>query len=251
MMDRYRQWLHDQHRISPRQSIASATTTDLLDFADTLPLTYASRMALYSAFTAWWKVNGYKQTLNPASSLNIPKKPEMLWKGLEKEEAHSLIGHSKQFGPRNYAICCLLYYAGLRNEEAAALLRSAPRDGFLHVMGKGLKPRVIPLHERLAEALEALDTPPDALYMFPGRFPKTHISTNTVNVYVGLAGAAAGLGKITPHQLRHTYGGWLVDEFGDLRAAAELLGHSFKSLNVTAGYSRTKQERKREMIDSL
>lgn len=237
--------------VSQGRRIERTTLDDLEDFVATLPQTYASLNNFQNAFKAFWRSYLGRSKACPASKLLIPSKPEMVWRGIEKEEAFAVIDAAKFMGPRPQAVCSLLYFAGLRNHEAAQLMSNALKDELLYLVGKGRKTRIVPAHGELIEALRASAPEFETEWHFPGRNPSRPISTNTVNTWVALA-SMKGLGyKVTPHQLRHTFGGMLVDETGDLRAAGELLGHSRSSLDVTAGYSRTKIQKKREMIDLL
>lgn len=243
---RFRSFLASQGR-----RIERTTLDDIHEFATTLPQTYASLSNFQNAFKAYWRCYLGKSIASPAERLLVPSKPEMVWRGIEKEEAFAVIDAASYMGPRERAVCSLLYFAGLRNHEAARLKVNALKDDLLYVVGKGLKTRIVPAEPELIEALTAAVPEIETEWHFPGRNPGSPISTNTVNVWVALA-SMKGLGyKITPHQLRHTFGGVLVDQTGDLRAAGELLGHSKKSIDITAGYSRSKIQRKKEMIASL
>jgi site-specific recombinase XerC len=175
----------------------------------------------------------------------------MRYRGLEREQARSLIEAAGVFSLRHRAVCALLYFASLRCSEAAGLRTSADLGNWLSIVGKGAQSRMVPIHPDLRAALDAAGPPKGEAYYFPGRRPGTHISPATVNQYVRVAAAAAGLGHVTPHQLRYTSGAAMLDRFGDLRAVGEYLGHSRSSLSITAGYTRTTDAKMFEMTTAL
>jgi integrase len=94
-----------------------------------------------------------------------------------------------------------MYYAGLRVEEACQLRWESDRGDELIVVGKGGRTRYQPIVPELREALDAL--PRVGPWLFMGRGGRGPICTETARQWVRLAGAAAGLGRIVPHQLRH------------------------------------------------
>lgn len=244
-MERFRLWLEAEGR-----RLARMTEEDVLDYADTLPQTYSSRMQFKCALKAYHRYYLNKPGEGFAAAIRTPSPPKMVWRGLELDEMYDLLAAARSISDNHYAICCLLYFAGLRNAECASLPRNAPKDGTLYVMGKGLKPRTIPIHPYLQESLDNLPGS-ESPFFFPGKWPDTCISTNTVGVYVSHASFKALGRKVTPHQLRHTFGGMLLDESGDLKATGELLGHSPHSVAVTSGYTRVKAEKSKQMILAL
>lgn len=179
----------------------------------------------------------------------------MVYKGLDSgEDARLVIKHAKAISDAAGLAVALLYFAGARCAEAAEMPWAADEGAWLHIMGKGAQPRRVPVHEELRATIEEFRTSvrTESRYMFPGRFgPHHHVHTQTVYMWVRVAGAAAGFGHMHPHMLRYTYGGRIVDETQDLRAAAELMGHAPSSLSVTMGYSRTAVVRLKEAIATL
>lgn len=248
-MERFRLFCLERNR-----TLRQSTIDDCLDFVETLPRTRASREQFQNAYRAWWRHVSGRSGPCPAESIRLPGRTKRPFNGLEREQVYALLREAKRMGPREYACCCLLYYALCRNEEARSLKRDAIKDGWVHIIGKGLKPRLTPVHRTLFLAISELEESrtDDSEWMFAGKYPDTHISGNTVNVWVRLAAAAAGLGHVTPHQLRKSSGAACNDDFGDLRATGELLGHSKNSIAVTAEvYTRTRDSKLRLIVDSL
>jgi integrase len=110
---------------------------------------------------------------------------------------------------------------------------------WLHVpLGKLRTDRYIPLHPQLKDLLdEWLDKRPaglrsDYLFLERGR----RIGGNRVDRAVAKAAQAAGIGHVTPHQLRHTLATQAINRGMSLEAIAALLGH--RSMRMTMVYAR-------------
>lgn len=242
--------------LSERGSSArSATADELIAYADAqVPFTYGSRQGIINAYKVYWRLHLRRSGPSPSESIRCPKRPRMIYKGLESgEDARLVIKHAKAISPAAGMAVALLYFAGARCAEAAEMPWSADEGEWIHIMGKGAQPRRVPVHEELRAMLDdysALRS--ESSYMFPGRYgPDHHVHTQTVYTWVRVAGAAALQGHVHPHRLRYTFGGSIVDETKDLRAAAELMGHAPSSLGITMGYSRSRIVRLKEAIATL
>lgn len=211
------------------------------DYALTLPNTYASRAAFQNSLRAYWKmISRDKAALN---DLPVPPRPEMICQALEDDELPLVLARAKDFGVREHAAACLLYYGGLRVHEAARMRWDWDRGDEMVVVQKGNRPKWLPIGTELRQALDAV--PRTSEWVFTGRGARGPVSTETIRQWLRLAGAAAQLGRVRPHQLRHTCLAKMNDELGDLRATAEYAGHSRNSLSVTMGYTRTRKDRLR------
>lgn len=229
-----------------RHPLRHASFDDLFAYAATLPLTYATRMATRSGVAAYSRWVGRTEPVWRA--ITCPKKPIMVCRAIEQPDLTRVLHAARSLGHRQYAAICLLYYAALRVSEAAGLRWSDIRRHTLHVVGKGLQERSPLLHPTLAAALAAL--PRDDDYVLPGRYPGSHVSTNTITCWVKLAGGIAGLGEeLTPHRLRHTSLAQALDQTRDLDAVCEFAGHT--DPRVTRGYTRRSQQRRRAIIEAL
>lgn len=102
----------------------------------------------------------------------------------------------------------------------------------------------VPIHPALHRRLEQRQTATET-WVFPGRYGG-HVAPAVVWEWVKDVARKAGIGHVTPHQLRHTLIGTIYDIGRDLRAAQEVAGHTDPS--VTARYtSRTKDQ----ILDAL
>ena len=141
------------------------------------------------------------------------------------------------------------YAAGLRISETVALkfdhLDRARMILFVE-LGKGQKPRQVPLSEVLREKLDAYvqESRPrvrGSLWLFPSANPAKPIHTSTIQRACQLARAAIGMTKrATPHTMRHCYATHLLEAGVDLRTVQALLGHAH--LSTTAIYTHVQRK---------
>lgn len=215
------------------------------DYARTLPNTYGSRNAFKSALLAFAKSTRWDEC--PAWAVEVPKAKRGVYRGFSSdEEKDRFLQAAATLGPEPYAACCLLYYQALRRHEAAQVRWEEVASGRIRGIGKGRMEFDRPLHDKTAAALAHLT--PDGPWVFPGRTPGTHISPNQVWFWCRLAGERAGLGLVTPHQLRHTSIAVFQDAVG-MRAAADHARHT--DTRHTMRYTRTTGLTEREGMQAL
>lgn len=232
-------------------SARSASFEQVLDYADTLAYTYATRNTFIRAYKHYW--HHLKRT-GPcaADSVFCPKRPEMFYRGLDDgAAARAVISAAASIDIRAEAACALGYFAALRCAEIAALPRDAVQGDWLHVMGKGARKRELPIVDELDDVLTRLLGAHESPWALPGRGEGAHVSTNTVLTWVRLAGERAGLGRVTTHMLRYTAGGVMLDETDDLAGVGKYLGHSRNSMSVTSGYTRRKADKLKRLGRTL
>lgn len=143
---------------------------------------------------------------------------------------------------RDWAVLLLLYGAGLRISEATGLTAAVlPVGETLRIIGKGNKPRIVPLLPQLRDAI----THYAALVPFPleGNQPLFRgtrggpLSPALVRRAMMNARRLLGLPEdATPHALRHSFATHLLAGGADLRSLQELLGHA--SLSSTQIYTQ-------------
>lgn len=141
------------------------------------------------------------------------------------------------------------YAAGLRITELVSL-RVEHIDAErmqLHVeLGKGQKPRLVPLSEVLLTLLRHYwrhNRPKikGSPWLFPSSKPARPLHVTTIQNACERARIAAGLNKhATPHTLRHSYATHLLEAGVDIRTVQALLGHS--QLSTTAIYLHVQQK---------
>jgi integrase len=163
-------------------------------------------------------------------------------------------------GIRDAAIIAVAYTAGLRRGELAGLLlddwNGDADECVLTVRGKGNKTRVVPLAESACDALaDWLQVRgPWAGPLFTRIHSGDHLTMDgmtTQAIYYIMAerAAQAGIKKFSPHDLRRTFAGDLLDAGADLSTVQKLMGHA--SPTTTAGYDRRDAKAKRAAVNKL
>jgi len=105
-------------------------------------------------------------------------------------------------------------------------------------LGKLHNDRYIPLHPQLKDLLDGWLAERPASLRIPFVFTRhgRRIGKQTVDAAVAKVAAAAGIGHVTPHQLRHTLATQAINRGMSLEAIAALLGH--RSMRMTMVYAR-------------
>jgi integrase/recombinase XerD len=184
---------------------------------------------------------------NPCDRVDAPKLGKYLPDVLSVEEVEAVMDSvdlSDVKGLRDRAVLEVLYGCGLRVSEAVGLRISGLylHDGFVRVVGKGNKERLVPVGEMAAEALTAyLDrrpVPSDQAsddIVFLNRFGRS-LSRQSMFKMIKAQALAAGIRKeISPHTFRHSFATHLVENGADLRLVQEMLGH--ENLTTTEIYT--------------
>lgn len=184
-----------------------------------------------------WCVEEGEVKDNPCDRVDSPKLGKYLPAVLSVEEVTAILESvdlKAPFGKRNRAILEVLYSCGLRVSEAAGLRISHVHldDGFVDVIGKGDKQRLVPMGEVAANAIRAYleDRPEPASrawddYLFLNRFGKPLSRVSLFNLVKEQAMAAGIQKEISPHTFRHSFATHLIENGADLRTVQEMLGH--------------------------
>ncbi|MGH3884254.1 MAG: tyrosine-type recombinase/integrase [Pseudonocardiaceae bacterium] len=126
-------------------------------------------------------------------------------------------------------------YTGLR-ADAVVHIGAGP---WLHVpVGKLREDRYLPLHPQLVALIDdyrSAYVPAEHPLLLP-RENGRPLDRHTVTRFLNKAGAAAGLGHIHPHQLRHTLATQAINRGMSLEAIAAMLGH--RSMDMTLRYAK-------------
>ncbi len=161
---------------------------------------------------------------------------------------------------RGRALLELLYAAGLRVSEAIGLdAEDLSLDGgFVRVVGKGDRERLVPVGEiALGWLARWIDGPRAALlarsHVAPARGGPVFLGDRGGRLgrqaawsVVKRAAMAVGLAeRVSPHTLRHSFATHLLEGGADLRVVQELLGHA--SISTTQLYTHLTGERIREV----
>lgn len=255
----YRYYLRMERKLSPNTVAAyGRDVAELLDALELEPravrpgdierflamraddLSKRSQARLLSSlrsFFDWLILEGERKD-NPCDRVDAPKLGRYLPAVLSVEEVTAILESVDPAGGwralRDRAILEVLYGCGLRVSEACGLLISQVylREGFVRVVGKGNKERLVPLGEMAAEAIsrymevrpEAAETAfDDIAFLNKNGRPLSRVA---VFQLVKRQALAAGVNKeISPHTFRHSFATHLIENGADLRVVQEMLGH--------------------------
>lgn len=195
---------------------------------------------------------------NVAENLSLPRRWKRLPKALTNQEIQKLLAPQNPETPHSLcdqAVLELAYASGLRLAELRNLrLEQLHLDaGFINVIGKGNKERVVPVGRKAVEALNR--------YVEVGR-PNLVTPRSPANVFLTKRGTPfasvtlwlrikrrvrrAGVARnVTPHMLRHSFATHLLEHGADLRVIQELLGHA--SISTTEIYTHVAGSRLRDV----
>jgi integrase/recombinase XerD len=213
-----------------------------------------------SPFTQDMYVNAikflYTVTLKRAEvvkDISHPKRPTKLPVILSPEEV--LCVFQKVRSVKYKALIATAYAAGLRISEACALRISAidSKRMRIHIRsGKGQKDRYVMLGESLLALLREYykAARPKGEYLFPGRRPGCHLSTDSVSLVLRrIIGQAGFSKKITMHTFRHCFATHLMEAGTDIRILQVLLGHS--SIRTTLRYTHITDRLVQKLVSPL
>ena len=195
---------------------------------------------------------------NVAENLSLPRRWKRLPKALTNAEIEKLLEPESPETPPNLcdqAVLELAYASGLRLAELRNLrLEQLHLDaGFLNVIGKGNKERVVPVGQKAVEALNRyiavgrpkLVTPRSPASVFLTK-RGTPFAAVTLWLRIKRRARRAGVARnVTPHMLRHSFATHLLEHGADLRVIQELLGHA--SISTTEVYTHVTGNRMREI----
>ena len=195
---------------------------------------------------------------NVAEHLSLPRRWKRLPKALTSQEIEKILAPETPETPQrlcDQAVLELAYASGLRLAELRGIrLEQLHLDaGFINVIGKGNKERVVPVGRKAVAAL--------GRYLSTGR-PRLVKPRSPGNVFLTRRGTPfapvtlwlrvkqrvhrAGITRnVTPHMLRHSFATHLLEHGADLRVIQELLGHA--SISTTELYTHVAGNRLREV----
>lgn len=211
------------------------------------------------SFFSWLVIEGVI-TDNPCDKVDSPKLGRFLPDVLSVEEVSAIMDSvdvSTWQGKRDRAILEVLYGCGLRVSEAVELKISCLYfdEGFIRIIGKGNKERLVPAGEMAADAvneyLEHRPSPYDAKsddLVFLNRFGRSLSRQSMFKMIKKQALIADVRKEISPHTFRHSFATHLVENGADLRLVQEMLGH--ESLTTTEIYTHVDSTTwQREVLD--
>jgi len=202
-------------------------------------------------------------TIDPMELIDTPRIGRKLPDVLSVEEMEMILNAidlSKPEGTRNRAMLELLYSCGLRVSELTEVKISNyhSEDGFLRVIGKGNKERLVPVGstadtwvkhyaEHMRNHLIIKSGQEDFLFL-----NRRGSKLSRMMIFMIIRDLVTSLGikkQISPHSFRHSFATHLVEAGADLRAVQEMLGHA--SITTTEIYTHLDRHRLKEEILSF
>jgi integrase/recombinase XerD len=197
---------------------------------------------------------------DPTELIESPRLPRKLPDVLSYEEIEqmlSAIDHSTPEGTRNRAIIEVLYSCGLRVSELTGLqLTHCYFDiGFVRVLGKGDKVRLVPIGkeaikytelylEHVRREMQADKDSEDIVFLNRRGKQLTRVM---IFLIIKDTAEKAGISKtVSPHTFRHSFATHLIEGGASLRAVQEMLGH--ESITTTEIYTHLDRDYLRQVI---
>lgn len=235
--------------------VSSEDLTDYLwELKSKKKLSPRSIFRAMEALRSFYKYQAAEERIadDPTRNFKGPHLPERLPVYLSYQEVDSLLRTAARAasgtsweGIRIHAMIEMLYATGMRASEILAL---KPQDvnlaeGWLKVLGKGSKERLIPFNDRAKATLIRYLRYREEKFGKKGCAPQIFLSRTGARLSrpqfwrdLASLGKAAGLKqKVHPHLLRHSFASHLVQNGADLRSVQEMLGHA--SLTTTQIYT--------------
>ena len=200
---------------------------------------------------------------DPSELLEMPRIGKKLPEVLTIEEVDSLLAAidlSKPEGHRNKAIVETLYSCGLRVSELVNLKYEDIffEEGFIRVLGKGSKQRLVPVSYSVAKEIELYEVatrnqmqiqPGNESFVFLNRRGAKLTRVMIFTIIKNLVETAGIRKNVSPHTFRHSFATHLLEGGANLRAIQEMLGH--ESITTTEIYTHLDQRFLREAIISF
>jgi integrase/recombinase XerD len=194
---------------------------------------------------------------DPSREIRRPRLGRRLPRSLAAADVARLVESDgdQPLAQRNVAMIELMYACGLRVSEVVSLKMTQLNleAGYVTVMGKGRKERVIPVGSYartrvlsyLAQARPRILGRRLSAYLFVTRAARP-MSRQAFWHLLKRRGLATGVATaFSPHTLRHAFATHLLERGADLRAVQTMLGHA--DIGTTEIYTHVARERLREV----
>jgi integrase/recombinase XerD len=194
----------------------------------------------------------------PLANIELAKVWMRLPDTVSKEEMNLILAQpGVETAPslRNSAMLELLYATGIRVSELIGLTMNSInwQVGFLVVMGKGSKERIVPIGKTAYDCTRLyVDASRPRLVqgkitdiLFLNRFGGKFTRQGFWKMVVGYAKKAGLHKKIHPHTFRHSFASHLLEGGADLRTVQVMLGHA--DISTTQIYTHITRDRLKEI----
>ncbi len=238
------------------RKVAKADKPDILNFLELLrsdAYTISTVCRYISSIKSFYKFLLLEKVIqdDPTENLQTPKKWERVPKALSVSDVKDLLGakFSVKTALRDSSMLELLYSSGLRVSELVNIkLGDIHFDaGFIRVLGKGSKERIVPVNLRALEKIKdytekerpAILKKKQSTYLFVTRNGRPMTRQRFWQTLKAL-GKQAGI-ELSPHTIRHCFATHLLEGGADLRSLQKMLGHS--DISTTQIYTKVTTDR--------
>lgn len=250
----------EQKGISDARSVAPQTVVDFLVQIKSEGLSANSMNRALAALRGFYNYLLQERFLeeSPLTHIELAKVWMRLPDTVSQEEMNRILSgpdNSTPSGLRDRAMLELLYATGLRVSELISLSMNSInwQVGFLAVMGKGGKERVVPVGRTAYDAVRRYvdEARPKFVrsktteVLFLNRFGRAFTRQGLWKIIVGYAQKAGLQKNVHPHTFRHSFASHLLEGGADLRAVQVMLGHS--DISTTQIYTHVTRERLKEI----
>ncbi|UJP65610.1 site-specific tyrosine recombinase XerD [Mongoliitalea daihaiensis] len=264
-MEKLQRYMEQQFPDTPPLQTQLPHLRSFVNSLAALEISAYTQARIVSGIKAFFRFLMYEDliTEDPAQLLETPKLGRRLPDTLSFHEIQSILESiplGSPEGHRNRAMLEMLYSSGLRVSELVELkLSHVYADaGFLRIIGKGNKERLVPVGQ---EALKYLHIYLEEIrvhmplvkgheqYVFLNRRGK-RLTRVMVFLIIKKQVEAIGLEKnVSPHTFRHSFATHLVEGGADLRAVQEMLGH--ESITTTEIYTHLDRDYLRQVLQEF
>lgn len=261
-----RDYMSDAHPSASPESVDLTHLKSFLQHINELELAAGTQARILSGVKSFYRYLLLEEVLrnDPTELLEAPKLKRSLPAFLSVDEIDTLfaaIDHSTPEGQRNRALLETMYSCGLRVSEAINLaISNLYLDvGFVRVVGKGNKERLVPIGEKAVTQIKLYkEHTRSQLKVIKKGYEDTLFlnrrgaALSRVMVFLILKDLTekSGIRKnIHPHTLRHSFATHLVEAGADLRAVQEMMGH--KSITTTEIYTHLDRSYLRKTMEQF
>jgi integrase/recombinase XerD len=267
-VEKLRQFMEMRHPGINAMNVSSKHLQGFLEYVSELGMSAHSQARILSGIKAFYKYLLFEEIIDkdPTVLIEGPKLGRKLPDTLSYPEIEKLLEAfdlSTPEGARNRAMLEVLYSSGLRVSELVDLkLNNVDFEiGFLRVIGKGNKERLVPIGRDAMKYVKIYledirgRSPHKAAqkgfepYVFLNRNGRKLTRVMVFTIIKNLV-RKIGLKKtVSPHTFRHSFATHLIEGGADLRAVQEMLGH--ESITTTEIYTHLDRDYLRQVIQEF
>ena len=259
-VERFTEWCESEGRDVLTTDLALLHQyTEALYATDAAASSIARMLCGVRSFFRFLQLDGMIEQ-DPSELLESPRLPRHLPTVLTVEEIDRIkaaINLEKPEGQRDHRIIEVLYSCGLRVSEVCSLRLSDLflTEGFIRVIGKGNKQRIVPISPAAIEEIgwwldirRTVDViPEDEDILFVSLTRRKHLTRMAVFRNIRLYAERAEISKeVSPHTFRHSFATHLLEGGASLRAIQMMLGH--EKISTTEIYTHLDRRFLREQV---